>query len=72
MSARVMELGRGLARGVERRRISVGAHAGRPWAQPSLLELYREDATSLRRTVEREAAARRSRMLFEVFARLFR
>lgn len=71
MSAQVMDLGRGATRNVEARRMD-SPQAGRVWAQPALLELYHEDATSLRRTIERDAAARRSKMLFELFARLFR
>jgi hypothetical protein len=39
--------------------------------QPSLLELYRQDAASLRRSIERRARKQRSRELFAFLARFF-
>lgn len=40
--------------------------------EPSLLELYRQDASGLRKAIEAEARTRRSRELFSFIARIFR
>lgn len=40
--------------------------------EPSMLELYREDATALRRTIERGARRQRAVEIWAFVARLFR